>query len=372
METRHIVIACGGSGGHLAPGIALAEECSNRGYQPIFFVSSKSVDHKMLAPYPSWPVVVLPADPLLPTLWKFLRFCRSQVASLIKVLRFLSHEPVEAIILTGGFTALPVALAGFFKRIPIFIHESNSIPGKATRWLSVFARRIYVTKNWILEPKNCSFHRKIMVCGYPLRSEFLKGNGQEEVSLRGDPQEGFHLILIGGSQGARVLNEWFWEHSAELQRLAQHITCVTGQTYYEEHKADLDHRSSEHPNIHFLAFCDAMVPLLSKADLVIARAGSGTISECVQCELPMILVPLPSAADNHQQVNAEWIQNLGGAYVVKETELDFLLSLVKWILSSPEILERMRNKIQNQKDTTDARQQIMDDLLASIGKGKGH
>ncbi|MDR0445278.1 MAG: UDP-N-acetylglucosamine--N-acetylmuramyl-(pentapeptide) pyrophosphoryl-undecaprenol N-acetylglucosamine transferase [Puniceicoccales bacterium] len=363
MESRRIVIACGGSGGHLAPGIALAEEGSMRGYQPVLFVSSKTVDRRMLAKYSSWQVVSLPAEPLLLTPWKFLRFCHSQVISFAKTLYFLMRNPTEAIIVMGGFISLSVAVAGFLKRIPIFIHESNRIPGKITRWLAVLAKRIYV-------PKGCAIPQaewvhKIRNCGYPLRSEFSEAMLSAKNASKESSKEGLTLVLLGGSQGAKALNDWFCEHVLELKKLVKNLVCVTGQAYYEEHKEVLEPTHQASPNIRFLSFCDDMPSLLAEADVVIARAGAGTIAECMYCETPMILVPLPSAADDHQQANAEWAQKLGCAYVVKEAELDFLFPLVKWITASPGILAHMQHQIRTEKEE-DVRKPMMNDILGIL------
>ena len=371
MELHHIVIACGGSGGHLAPGIALAEEWSIRGYHPVLFVSSKAVDRQMLAKYASWSVISLPAKPFRSTPWRFLQFCYSQIISTVKVLCFLRKNPTEAIVVTGGFTSLSVALAGFLRKIPIFIHESNQIPGRATRCLATLARRIYVPLECRLEKSPIPLS-KVREYGYPLRSEFCEKKVQDEDLTAQVAMERETLLLLGGSQGAKALSDWFCEHIAELGQLARRLVCVTGQIYFDDHKTTLERIHQDNPQVQFLPFCDDMPALLKEAKVVIARAGAGTMAECMQCELPMILVPLPSATDDHQQINAERVQNLGCAYVVKEAELDFLEPLVKWVVTSSDILERMREKIRCAKEEN-AREQIVDDMLSSLrGEGAEH
>jgi UDP-N-acetylglucosamine--N-acetylmuramyl-(pentapeptide) pyrophosphoryl-undecaprenol N-acetylglucosamine transferase len=371
MELHRIVIACGGSGGHLAPGIALAEEWSIRGYHPVLFVSSKAVDQQMLAKYTSWSVISLPAKPFRSTPWRFLQFCYSQIISMVKVLCFLKKNSTEAIVVTGGFTSLSVALAGFLKKVPIFIHESNQIPGRATRCLTPLARRIYVPRECRLEKSPIPLP-KVREYGYPLRSEFCEKKAQDEDLTAQIAMERETLLLLGGSQGAKALSDWFCEHIAELGQLARRLICVTGQIYFDDHKATLERIHQDNPQVQFFPFCDDMPALLKEAKVVIARAGAGTMAECMQCELPMILVPLPSATDDHQQINAERVQNLGCAYVVKEAELDFLEPLVKWVATSSDILERMREKIRCVKEEN-AREQIVDDMLSSLrGEGVEH
>jgi UDP-N-acetylglucosamine--N-acetylmuramyl-(pentapeptide) pyrophosphoryl-undecaprenol N-acetylglucosamine transferase len=281
--------------------------------------------------------------------------------SIVKTWGFLRRNPAEAIIVMGGFASLSVAIAGFLQRIPIFIHESNRIPGKVTRWLAVLAKRVYV-------PKGCSVSRakwvhKARNCGYPLRSEFFEKMRPAKSAVAGSSQGDLTLVLLGGSQGAKALNDWFCKHIPDLKKLVRYLVCVAGQAYYEEHKAILTQICRNDPDIRFLSFCDSMPSLLLKADIVVARAGAGTIAECMYCETPMVLVPLPSAADKHQQANAEWAQKLGCAYVVNEAELDFLFPLVKWIITSPEILVHMRDQTQEKKDK-DARKQMVNDILA--------
>ncbi|MDR3143292.1 MAG: UDP-N-acetylglucosamine--N-acetylmuramyl-(pentapeptide) pyrophosphoryl-undecaprenol N-acetylglucosamine transferase [Puniceicoccales bacterium] len=365
MKSHRILIACGGSGGHLAPGIALAEELSGRGYQPVLFVSSKAVDRQILAKYPPWPVFFLPAIPFSKKLWTFPRFSYLQFISFIQTFHFLSRSPAAAIIVTGGFTSPPVALAGFLKKIPIFIHESNRIPGKVTRHLARLAQRVYMPSEWAMGRTSPSWQRRFKPMGYPLRSEFFSPEAIPQESFPKNDEKGLSFLLLGGSQGAWALNRWFGEHVEELVPLAGHWVCVTGQSYYEEYGEDLRKIRQKHPSVEFLPFCEHMPLLLAEADLVIARAGAGSIAECLHCEAPMVLVPLPSSADDHQQANAAWVQALGCACVVRQENLDLLLPLLRWLHAATGILQHMRRKIRD-RAKADVRRLIADDMVASI------
>ncbi|MDR2377327.1 MAG: UDP-N-acetylglucosamine--N-acetylmuramyl-(pentapeptide) pyrophosphoryl-undecaprenol N-acetylglucosamine transferase [Puniceicoccales bacterium] len=374
MKSRRILIACGGSGGHLAPGIALAQELSSRGYQPVLFVSSKAVDRRILASYPSWPVFSLPASPPSRKWGTWLRFAYLQFLSLIRTLRFLNQNPAAAVIVTGGFTSPPVALAGFLKKIPLFIHESNRVPGKVTRLLARLARRVYLPSEWaVLQTPRSRRHKllpswshKFKPLGYPLRSEFFGPEALPKEGFPRNPEKGPSFLLLGGSQGAWVLNRWFVQHVEELAPLAGRWICVTGEGYYGEHGEDLEKVRQDHPSVEFLPFGEHMPSLLAEADLVIARAGAGSIAECLHCEVPMLLVPLPSATDDHQQANAEWAQALGCACVVRQENLDFLLPLLRWLRSATGILQSMRHKSRDRAKAEDVRRFIVEDMLASM------
>ncbi|MDR0728447.1 MAG: UDP-N-acetylglucosamine--N-acetylmuramyl-(pentapeptide) pyrophosphoryl-undecaprenol N-acetylglucosamine transferase [Puniceicoccales bacterium] len=365
MNSRRILIACGGSGGHLAPGIALAQELSGRGHQPVLFVSSKAVDRRILAPYSSWPVFFLPASPPSKKLGAFLRFAYLQLLSLVQTLRFLNQNPAAAVVVTGGFTSPPVALAGFLKKIPLFIHESNRVPGKVTRHLARLARRVYLPSEWAVPQISKSQRHKFRPLGYPLRSEFFGPEALAQEGFPKNPEKGLSFLLLGGSQGAWALNRWFREHVEELAPLAGRWVCVTGEGYYEAHGEDLEKIRQNHPSVEFLPFCEHMPSLLAEADLVIARAGAGSIAECLHCEAPMLLVPLPSASEGHQQANAEWARALGCAYVVRQENLDFLLPLLRWLHTATGILRFMRHKSRDRAQA-DVRRLIVDDMEASL------
>lgn len=289
---KNFAIACGGTGGHISPGIALAEELSTNGHSCILIVSQKSIDSTMLAKYKQFQKIAIAAKPFTKSPLKFINFAYSQILALIKCLRFITKNKIDCAIAFGGFTSLPLVLAAFLLRKKIFLHESNQVVGKSIKFLARFADKIFTPEG--TEAQLHKFSSKIITCGYPLRKEIAKIEELEAKKLFNLPKNKKIVVVFGGSQGARTLSSWATENSQTLSSVGAFILCVCGK----------DCQNNDTDNIKFLSFCNNMAALYSCADLVIARAGAGTIAEIQQFGLNAILIPYPFAAEKHQHANA--------------------------------------------------------------------
>jgi UDP-N-acetylglucosamine--N-acetylmuramyl-(pentapeptide) pyrophosphoryl-undecaprenol N-acetylglucosamine transferase len=307
-----VAIACGGTGGHLFPGLAVAERLVSRGAAVTLLISPKEVDQEAVKSVKDMAIVTLPAVGL--TGGQRLAFFRAAVRSYRATKRLFRETPVQAALAMGGFTSAPPILAARRLGARTFLHESNSIPGRANRVLAWFVDRAFVGFSGAAS----RLHTKaVTVTGTPVRPQF---NQQEQRTARAalglnstDPV----ILVTGGSQGASGINslverslpllakqvpEWQWFH-------------LTGPADAEKMKrayAASNVRAVVHP------FFDKMEQALGAAMVAVSRAGASSLAELAAVRLPAILVPYPAAVDNHQYHNARAFEESGAARVLEQ------------------------------------------------------
>jgi UDP-N-acetylglucosamine--N-acetylmuramyl-(pentapeptide) pyrophosphoryl-undecaprenol N-acetylglucosamine transferase len=343
MDTAHkFLIACGGTGGHLAPGIALAEALRARGHQPTLFISHKKVDARLCEKYPELEAVTVPGAPFG---WRpdvHLRFYLRQTQGVMFSLRFLREHRPDAIVGFGGFTNASVVLAGRMLDVPVALHEANRVPGRAVRVLSRFAQRLYLPPGVRLPGRLGLLVRHT---GLPVRPEVRRIPRAEARAALGVDDRQKLLVVVGGSQGASALNNWVEDNLDLLAREGVQIWCVTGLGKGEGGVRRLLARNGETVRAWFEPFTDRVGTLFSAADLVVSRAGAGTLAELVCCETPAILVPFPFAADNHQWANARYFEQQGGGLVVDEMALPLLKQEVLDVLFNDWLENKFRDNL---------------------------
>jgi len=352
------VIACGGTGGHLAPGIAVAEELATRGHECVLLVSSKGVDQRLSAKYGKLHFVKTPGRALSASPVAFCKFLLSQIHAIIFAFRLLGKN-TTSVMAFGGFTSTGVVTAAFLRRVPVALHEANRNPGRAIRVLRHLAKRLYLPDGIALSNVPASF---VHYVGYPVRKEIKKLPKAEARKEFGFDEIGKLLVVLGGSQGAASLNKWAAANAKTLCANGISLCCVCGPD--KDVPADFETRSNDgkQAKVKFLPFCDKMGVLMSAADVVVSRAGAGSIAEIIECELPSILVPYPFAADNHQMANARYLEQQGGCVVLEQDRIDGLLSEVLDLTFSDWLIERLSfNLRQIRRDNCAAT--IADDLI---------
>ncbi len=323
------LITCGGTGGHLSPGISLAEGLQARGHETVLLISRKAVDTRLAGKYPHLRFERMPGTGLS---WRpagLARFAVSQTQAVLFCLRLMRRFRPESIVGFGGFTSAPVMLAAGVLGIPSALHESNRVPGRAVRTLGRFADRLYLPPGIRLPGIGNAVVRHV---GLPVRSEIVRvPAGTARAALGFDPDRPL-LVLLGGSQGATALNQWARSAAPELAAAGTQLCVVTGLGKGQEETLAHPGPAGRPVTARFLAFSDRMAELMSAADLVVSRAGAGTLAELIRCETPAVLVPYPQAADDHQRANADYFAREGGGTVVPQTELDRLLPQVLALL----------------------------------------
>lgn len=336
-KSLKILIACGGTGGHLFPGIAVAEALRARGHQVLLLISEKQVDAEASAKYAHLRFETLPAVAKPPTFSpRMLPFLWKTWASFGRCKQILRDFGADAVLGMGGFTSLPPVYAGHQLGLQTFIHDSNARPGRANVLTSRFCTRVLLG----LDAAKAFFpQRKTITTGTPVRPEIIDLPSREDAAARfGLDPDKTTILVTGGSQGARRLNELSAQAAAKLPPETQ-VLHIAGALDF----ARVAEIAAGRPGHQVLGFCDQMPSAYALADLVIARAGAASLTEIAISGQPSILVPYPFAADDHQTRNAEIFAQAGAAKLVPEHELDAekLAALATSILQDLPTYKRM-------------------------------
>ena len=337
-----IVIACGGTGGHLAPGIALAEVLQSRGHECILLISQKQVDSALIEKYAHLNFHKTPGRAFSGGLTKWIASCWSLFSGCIFSHKLVRKEKPDLVLLFGGFLSLGLGMAARFKGVPVAVHEANCRPGKAVRLLKHLAMRVYLPDGVSLPGVRTDCIRYF---GYPVRSDVKHSLKADAWKRLGIVVPNKLLVLIGGSQGAAALNEWVVDHFTTLAKLGISIYCVTGLGKNSAGMIEQVSDSGETVTATFVPFSDQMGEVISAADLVISRAGAGSIAEIIRCRAPAILIPYPYAADDHQQANALMHEQHGAGIVLKQDHVDDLLNEVEGLIFNDWMLSKFKSNL---------------------------
>lgn len=337
-----ILIICGGTGGHLAPGIAMAQELTGRGHECRLVLSRKEVDSRLSRQYGDFPVIRAAGAPFTFRPLGFVRFFAGVARSFVQAYSIYRERRPDAVLAFGGFVATAFVLAAFLRDIPIFLHEANRRPGKAVRFLSRFADRVYLPHGIRLRSIGRLGARHL---GFPVRKD-VRHLSKEEVRPRfGLSPHAKLLVVFGGSQGALALNQWLEAHLEDFVAEGVNVYCITGIGKGEDSFETRRDGEGNEVRVWFVSFADNMGEILSAADLVISRAGAGSIAELVECLAPAILVPFPYSADKHQQENAAYMEKRGACVVVEQSRLGDLRSEVFDLIFNDWMLARLRENL---------------------------
>ena len=308
-----VAIACGGTGGHLFPGLAVAEALLQRGCDILLLISPKEIDQTAARAACGMTVETLPAVGLgrgqvaafLRGFWRSFRAARAL---------FARRRP-EAVLGMGGFTAAPPILAGRTCRAATFVHEANSVPGRANRWLAPWVRQAFV---YFPMATGGLHQRRAFVTGMPVRPQVQPMDPPSCRAMLGlDPARPV-LLITGGSQGASAVNDLVvqalpvWSsRAAHWQYL--HLTGPKDCAATQEHYARLGLRAVVRP------FLTEMELALNAANAAVSRAGASSVAELAALRVPSLLIPYPTAADNHQYFNAMALVETGAARMVTQS-----------------------------------------------------
>lgn len=335
---KTFLIACGGTGGHLSPGIAVAEELIRHGHRCILLVSNKIIDQTLMQNYPHIPFVQIPGIAFPKKLRLWFRCLMEVVKNFRKSLKLIKSTSADAIVGFGGFTNVGIVLAATCLRKPCFLHEANQIVGRANRFLSTFATRFYLPEGALL--KNIfPVHRSYF--GFPLRREIVKIDKKEARRRLRLPQHQPLIVITGGSQGAKVLNQWCIEHCEALNSYGINVVCLTGLDKTQPRTLELNSKG----HVVFVPFSKEMHVLYSAADVVVCRAGAGTIAEVTCCETPAILIPYPHATDDHQRANALFFAQQSGCLTLEQTRIHTLFDEILQLLNTPIMLQQITRNL---------------------------
>jgi len=327
-----LLIAASGTGGHLFPAIALAEQLPD--YQ-IEWLGVPNRLEKQLVPsqYPLNTIALSGFQQRfgLDTLRIFGRFA----GAILACRKLLKEGKFDGVFTTGGYIAAPAIIAARSLGLPAILHESNALPGKVTRWLSpwcsIVAVGFEVTAKYLPRAKT-------IYTGTPVRSQFLL---PQKLDLP-IPENVPLIVVFGGSQGAVAVNKMVRESAPAWFDAGAWIVHQTGDN-------DPDAASLQHPQYIQVPFYDNMAGLLQRANLAISRAGAGSVTELTVTGTPAILIPYPFAAEDHQFFNASVFKDAGAGLVFRQSELtsEILSEQVISLLKSPEKLQKLADAAAN-------------------------
>jgi UDP-N-acetylglucosamine--N-acetylmuramyl-(pentapeptide) pyrophosphoryl-undecaprenol N-acetylglucosamine transferase len=361
MEMR-IIIAGGGTGGHLFPGIAIAEEFIKRDQKNgiLFMGTERGIEKRILGNgkmgfnLRTIDIEGIKGRSLTKTINALMKIPRS----LIQSSRIIREFRPDIVIGVGGYASGPAVIAAHFMGIQTAITEQNAMPGITNRILGKFVDRIFLTfsdtKKWFPEEKT-------IVPGNPIRSAFFTENGNDKKSSRK-----FTLLIFGGSQGAHSINMAIRDALLYLQETKAAIKII-----HQTGSADLESVSAFYRSSGFdaevLPFITDMAHAYRSSDLLICRAGATSIAEITASGKASILIPFPYATNDHQTKNAEALVKAGAAVMIPEADLSGkkLSEIIEHIFKHPEILRDMEVKsasLGNKKAASD----IVDHCIAMV------
>lgn len=356
-----IAIACGGTGGHLFPGLAVAEQLKQRGCDIALLISPKEIDQQAVKPVSGMEIFTLPAVGLQNR--NYFSFGLSFLRSLFAARKIFKQRKPVAVLAMGGFTSAPPVLAGKLTGAKTFLHESNTIPGKANRLL---ARHVDLAFVGFPETAARLKARKTEVTGTPVRPQFQIGDSEKKHPALGLDSSYPTILVVGGSQGARGLNDLILSALPLLKTHDWQWLHLTGANDFEKVKT-----------IYVAQGIKAVVkPFLSEMDLAlgaatacVSRAGASSLAEIAAMRLPSALVPLPTAADNHQFFNATAYVKSGAARLLEQktsTPEQVVAALVELVEN-----ETVRSQMQTalaQWHAPDSAAQIAENILVAVGQ----
>jgi UDP-N-acetylglucosamine--N-acetylmuramyl-(pentapeptide) pyrophosphoryl-undecaprenol N-acetylglucosamine transferase len=324
------VMAGGGTGGHVMPALAVARELRARGHAVRFIGTRRGLEAR-LAPAEGFPIEWIEIGGLQRVGFRRMLITLAELPfSVWTASRVLDRDRPAAVFSMGGFVAGPVLLAALWKRVPVVVMEPNAIPGFTHRKLARFVARALVsfpeTARWFPESVT-------EVTGMPVREEFFA----LPVRRTGDP---LTVLIPGGSQGSRTLNRAVQESWPLWGHTPVRLIHQTGPQAYEQLAPEFQTSGIDGEISPFLA---DMPAAFASADIVVSRAGMSTVSELAAAGKPSILVPLPTAADQHQLRNAEAMERIGAARMVLDAEFSGqrLVEEVSRLSQSPDLLHGM-------------------------------
>lgn len=335
-DAKRIAIACGGTGGHINPALAVAERLRAEGHDLALILSGTRAAERQAADSWQGPLLRSGARPITDP---------RNLAAILRCRAFLKRFRPDVLLATGGYTSFAPVVAARLLRIPVVLHEANSLPGRATRFLSKHFRIAAVATSFPDTAERLPW-AKVKLTGLPLRQSVLDALARAEAERHAESQ-GFHVLVTGGSQGAHGLNLLVSPILASLALSDKHVT-VTHQCGAADVEALREVYAQTPKQVEVVPFIEDMGAAYARADLVIARAGAATCFELARAAIPVIFIPLPTAADDHQRLNAQSLVTCGGALCVDQNgPAANLAEAIRQIYSDPLLRKIMRQALQD-------------------------
>lgn len=360
MGKKTIVITGGGTGGHIYPGLAIAQTLlkNHRDVQIHFVGAQGGLEEKIWAQYP-FPFHLIQIGRLHSSVgrWQQIKTMLLMPFSLLHAAWiFLKIRP-QLVLGVGGFASGPFLLIAKIFGAKTALWEANAYPGLTNRWLAK-----WVNVNFIVfgEAKKYLSSTNIIEAGMPVREEFFQPQDNETQGLR------TRILIFGGSQGAKAINDGVLQFLKKYPEVLDHV-FIKHQTGSRDFARMKELYGSLADKIEIVEYIHNMPQELKRADLVICRSGASTVAEVISCRKPAIFIPLPTAADNHQYKNAKVIADQKASLLIEQKDLtaELLFSTLNDFLQNPQKLLDMTRRLEN-FDFSKSTQKICDALIKEM------
>ncbi len=342
-KKNNLLVAASGTGGHIFPALAVSKEVEDE-----WNIHWLGVNQRLDANFipKKYNLITLNINTPRKNIFLFYQYIEI-LMSTFQIVRILKEKKINLVFTTGGYISAPTIVASKLLRIPVIFHESNLIPGMVTKYFGFLCDYVLLgfekTNSYL---KNC----KTIFTGTPLRAQFYKSNHLPDWVPKGNSPL---LIVMGGSQGAKALNQIVYESIEFLMKKKFRVVHIIGECYQRSfHTKDLKNYVQK-------KFTNEIAALMQNCDLVISRSGAGTINELIETKKPSILIPFPYSKDNHQEKNALILAKSGGSVLMKQNKIskEFFEQTLERIFKIKskngknyyEILDLMKKNMENNK-----------------------
>ncbi len=361
-KPRTVVLAGGGTGGHVYPALAMGEALEKRGHTIKYMGDAGRLEGRVVPergiPFFPIPAVQYPRGGLAGKV----RFALGLLKAIWHSRGVLKRERADLVLGVGGYISAPPVLAAWTLGIPRAIHEANVTPGLANRLCARVANLVLLTYAQTSERLPGGAPREVVGC--PVNPTVLTGDRRAAAERYGLDPDGGTLLVVGGSLGAETINRIALTAAHDPSRRYQ-IIHVTGPKYHDAIAAELDPVPE---GVVLVDYENRMQDAYAAADLVVCRAGSSTLAELTAIGKPAVLVPSPNVTDNHQEGNARGLEALGAAEVVVEKDLDIPATVARigTMLAQPTLLTEMSAAARGQGHLDTA--ELAADFIVAIGQ----
>ena len=369
-DSCRVLIAGGGTAGHVIPAVGIAKALYRKGVlreeNEVHFVGSKRGVGREIVHDAGFEMTVLPGRGIQRKIsFRNVTSIISLFAAFLRASLMIIKAKPEIIVVMGGYASLACGLAGRLFNVPLLVAEQNAVPGATNKIIARFAKVSAISFDAVELPNP-------VLTGNPLRSEilrFIETDSRNETRRELGVGDRKVITAFGGSLGARHLNETIFELSQKWEGEAISIYHIVGSRDWQDF-CQLDRKPVRNVEYEMIEYLKDLTPLIGAADLVISRAGATSVSEITALGIPSILVPLPNSPGGHQEENARFFEREGSAIVVRDSELNYvsLSNRISLLLTEDLILKDMAKKAKNSRHLTGG-EKIADLIFEIINGG---
>lgn len=343
MMKNKLIISTGGTGGHIFPAQAIADELINKNYDLHLVTDRRALKYLDGAFLDMQKTVIISSNVNEKLSSKLLNFTFLIISSLKIMGKFFLKKP-KMVISFGGYPAFPASLYAIIFRIPLILHEQNSVLGQMNRLFLPFAKKLLVSFPSTQNIKE-KYKNKVVLTGLPIRNKFIKEVSDKKIKR----SKYLKILVIGGSQGARLFSDIMPEAIQNLDKSLQEKIQITQQVRKENVDEVINKYSKTKCKPIIKTFFDNLGELYNKHDLIISRAGASSTAELLIFKKAAILVPFEKAKDNHQFYNAKFLGKNSKVILKKEDEFSskWLSLFIGNLLNNPDNLQEIQKSYNN-------------------------